>query len=120
MATHEKNVLDIDTKMKIIEKKDNLSMKQIIEKLKIGKSQFYEILKKNEITELCLHGNGSTKRKMWNTGNEQFNEIVWEWLVDARSRNLLISEPILQLFSRHYPASSQEVKSAVKIKLGHI
>ncbi|GBO01842.1 hypothetical protein AVEN_213619-1 [Araneus ventricosus] len=95
---HKKNVLEIDTKMEIIKvkEKDNLSAKQIIEKFKAGKSQFYEIFKTNEITELWLNGNGSTKRKMRKTANEEINEIVWEWFVNARSRNLPISEPILQ------------------------
>ncbi|GBN44737.1 hypothetical protein AVEN_113125-1 [Araneus ventricosus] len=95
---HKKNVLDIDNKMVIIKakEKDNLSAKQIIEKFKIGKSQFHEIFKKNEITELWLNGNGSTKRKMRETVNEEINDIVWEWFVDARSRNLPISEPISQ------------------------
>lgn len=32
------------------------------------KTKFYEILK-NEIIELWSHGNGSPKRKMWQTGN---------------------------------------------------
>ncbi|GBL82377.1 Tigger transposable element-derived protein 4 [Araneus ventricosus] len=103
MAMHKNNVLDIDTKMEIIKAKeqDNLRAKQIIEKFKIGKSQFYEIFKKkNEITELSLNGNGSTKRKMRKTAKEEINEIVWEWFLDARSLNLPISRPILQAHAK--------------------
>ncbi|GBM84777.1 hypothetical protein AVEN_118898-1 [Araneus ventricosus] len=96
MAMHKKNALDIDTKMEIIKAKNNLRAKQIIEKFKKGNFQFYEIFKKNEITELWLNGNGSTKRKMRKTDNEEINEIVWEWCLDARSRNLPIPDPILQ------------------------
>ncbi|GBL75999.1 hypothetical protein AVEN_234314-1 [Araneus ventricosus] len=83
MAMHKKNVLDIDTKMEIIKakEKDNLRGKQIIEKFKIGKSQFYEIFKKNEITQLWLNGNGSTKRKMRKTAKEEINAIVWVILI---------------------------------------
>ncbi|GBL85188.1 hypothetical protein AVEN_222681-1 [Araneus ventricosus] len=83
MAMHRKIVLDIDTKMKIIKanEKDNLIAKQIIEKFKIEKSQFYEIFKKNEITKLWLNGSGSTKRKMRKTANEEINVIVWVSLV---------------------------------------
>ncbi|GBN23115.1 Tigger transposable element-derived protein 6 [Araneus ventricosus] len=33
---------------------------------------------------------------MRKTANKEINEIVWQWFVDARSRNLPISEPILQ------------------------
>ncbi|GBL77384.1 hypothetical protein AVEN_233348-1 [Araneus ventricosus] len=33
---------------------------------------------------------------MRRTADEEINEIVWEWFVDARARNLPISEPILQ------------------------
>ncbi|GBN50644.1 hypothetical protein AVEN_125252-1 [Araneus ventricosus] len=81
--------------MEIIKEKDHLKAKQIIEKFKIGKSEFFEIFK-NEITELWLNRNGSTKRKIRKTVNEEINETVWEWFVDARSRNLPISGPMLQ------------------------
>ncbi|GBN92834.1 hypothetical protein AVEN_200569-1 [Araneus ventricosus] len=100
MAKHKNNVLDIDTKMEIIKakEKDNLIAKQIIEKFQIRKYQFYEIFKeKNEITELWLNGNGSTKRKMRKAVNEEINEMVWEWSVDSSSRNLPISGAILQV-----------------------
>ncbi|GBN28399.1 Tigger transposable element-derived protein 4 [Araneus ventricosus] len=52
--------------------------------------------KKNKITELWLNENGSTKRKIWKTANEEISEIVCEWFVDAKSRSLPISGPILQ------------------------
>ncbi|GBN81230.1 hypothetical protein AVEN_105616-1 [Araneus ventricosus] len=41
-------------------------------------------------------GNGSIKSEMRKTTNEEINEIVWEWFVDIRSRNLPISGLILQ------------------------
>jgi hypothetical protein len=31
------------------------------------------------------------------TGNEEINEVVWEWFMNARSKNILISGPIVQI-----------------------
>ncbi|GBN07022.1 hypothetical protein AVEN_253769-1 [Araneus ventricosus] len=94
MAMHKKNVLNVDTKMEIIKakEKDNLSAKQIIEKFKIGKSQFYEIFQKNEITMV----EWKWLNQEMGTANEEINEIVWEWFLEAKSRNMPISGPILQ------------------------
>ncbi|GBO14002.1 hypothetical protein AVEN_131380-1 [Araneus ventricosus] len=33
---------------------------------------------------------------MRKAANKEINEMVWEWFVDARSRNLPISKPILK------------------------
>jgi hypothetical protein len=35
------------------------------------------------------------KRKSKVTGNEEINEVVWEWFTNARSKNILISGPMV-------------------------
>jgi hypothetical protein len=37
------------------------------------------------------------KRKAKVTGNEEINEAVWEWFTNARSRNIHISGPMVQI-----------------------
>jgi hypothetical protein len=36
------------------------------------------------------------KRKTKATGNEEINEVVWEWFTNARSKNNHISGPVVQ------------------------
>jgi hypothetical protein len=36
------------------------------------------------------------KRKAKVTGNEGINEVVWEWFTNTRSKNILISGPMVQ------------------------
>jgi hypothetical protein len=92
-------VLDLNAKVKVIEasEKDKLTMKQIVDKFKIGKTQVYDILKsKSDTKREWLTGNGSMKRKLKKTGNEDINEIVWDWFVSARAKKISVSEPMLQ------------------------
>jgi hypothetical protein len=72
-------------------------MKQIVDKFKIGKTQVYDILKsKSDIKREWLTGNGSMKRKLKKTGNEDINEIVWDWFISARAKKFSVSGPMLQ------------------------
>jgi hypothetical protein len=43
-----------------------------------------------------LQGNGPMKRKGKVTGNEEINEVVQEWFMNARSKNIHISGPMVQ------------------------
>jgi hypothetical protein len=36
------------------------------------------------------------KRKAKVTGNDEINEVVWEWLTNAISKNIRISGPMVQ------------------------
>jgi hypothetical protein len=40
--------------------------------------------------------NSSIKWKLGKTGNEDMNEIVWEWFVRVRAKNFRISGPMVQ------------------------
>jgi replication initiation and membrane attachment protein DnaB len=91
MGSKKRVVLDLNAKVKVIEasEKDKLTVKQIAGKFKIGKTQVYDILKsKSDIKRELLTGNGSMKRKLKETGNEDLNETVWDWFVSARAKSL--------------------------------
>jgi hypothetical protein len=81
MGSKKSVVLDLNAKVKVIEasEKDKLTVKQIVGKFKIGKTQVYDILKlKYDIKREWLTGNGSMRRKLKKFGNEDINEIVWD------------------------------------------
>jgi hypothetical protein len=99
MGSKKRVVLDLNAKVKVLEvsEKDKLTVKQIVGKFKIGKTQVYVIFKsKSVITHKWLTGNGSMKRKLKETGNEDINEIVWDWFVSARAKKCSVSGPMLQ------------------------
>ena len=50
------------------------------------------------------------KRKMRKTGNEEVNQLCWEWFKDATSRQIPVSGPILQTKAMEF-ASSLGVES---------
>jgi hypothetical protein len=59
-------------------------VKQIVGKFKIIKPKVYDILKsKSDTKRVWLTGDGSMKRKLKKTGNEDINESVWHWFVSA-------------------------------------
>jgi hypothetical protein len=99
MASKKRVVLDLNGKVKVIEasEKDKLTVKQIVGKFKIGKTQVYNILKsESDIKHEWLTGNGSMTRKL-KTGNKDINEIVWHWFISARAKKYIsISGPMLQ------------------------
>jgi hypothetical protein len=70
-----------------------LSVWEIMMRLMCGKTQIYNTLKqKDKIMNKWLQGNGRTKRKAKVSGNE----VVWGWFTNAKSRNILISSPVVQ------------------------
>ncbi|CAI6365443.1 unnamed protein product [Macrosiphum euphorbiae] len=101
--TSKNKCLTLNEKIKLIEssEKDKLTVKQICELFKCGKSQVYNILKqKNEIKEQWMNGNGRMKRKPKSNANEEINNLTWEWFVSARAKNIPISGPIIQTKAR--------------------
>jgi hypothetical protein len=99
MGSKKRVVLDLNSKVKVIEasEKEKLTVKQIAGKFKIGKTQVYDILKsKSDIKREWLTGNGSMKRKLKETGNEDINKIAWDWFVSARAKEFSVSGPMLQ------------------------
>jgi hypothetical protein len=84
MALKKRVELVLNAKVKVIgvSKKDTLTVKQIVGKFKMGKTQVYGILKlESDIKCEWLTGNGSMKRKLKKTENENINEIVWDCFV---------------------------------------
>jgi transposase len=68
MASKKRVVLDLHTKIKVVEvcEKDKLSVKDIVTKFSVGKTQVYDLLKAKSETrnrgQNC--SNGSIKRKL--------------------------------------------------------
>lgn len=99
--TRKTNTLSLKGKIDLIntEEKEHLSAKDLCIKFNCGKTQVYQILKdKEKLKEEWLRGErlGDSKRKIRKTGNEAVNSVVYEWFLNARSRNIPISGPILQ------------------------
>ena len=44
-------------------------------------------------------GNGQMKRKTKSNANEKINNLTGDWFVSARSKNILISGPIIQSYN---------------------
>jgi hypothetical protein len=91
--------LSLNEKVKVTEakEKDKLSVREIMMRFKCGKTQVFNTLKqKDKIMNEWLQGNGRMKRKAKVTRNDEINEVVWEWLTDARSKNISISGPMVQ------------------------
>jgi hypothetical protein len=71
MASKKQIVFELNTKVKVIQasEKEKLTVKQIVAKFNIGKTQVYDILKaKSEIKNQWLNCNSSIKRKLRKTG----------------------------------------------------
>lgn len=77
---------------------NKMSVKDLTMKFKCGKTLVYDTIKnKEKIKSDYLRGeNCNSKRKIRKTGNEEINRILYEWFLDARSRNLPISGPLLK------------------------
>jgi hypothetical protein len=82
MASKKRVVLDLNAKVKVIEARENDKMT-----VKQNTSRLYTNLKsKSHVKQEWLTGNGSMKRKLKKTRNEDINEIVWHWFVSARAK----------------------------------
>lgn len=98
-TSYNKRVFTLNEKAALINcsETERLSVKELTERFKCGKTAVYEILKrKSEILEQCLLGAGSRKRKFRKTGNEEVNKAVWQWFVEAKSNNFNVTGPLLQ------------------------
>jgi hypothetical protein len=63
-------------------------------------------LKQNdEIMNKWLQGNGRMKRKAKVTDNEEISEVVWDWFVNARSKNIHMPSPMVQSEALAVPKS---------------
>ncbi|XP_069704146.1 tigger transposable element-derived protein 6-like isoform X2 [Periplaneta americana] len=98
-ASPNKRVFTLNEKAALINCSENegLSVRELTEKFKCGKTSVYEILKrKSEILEQCVLGAGSRKRRLRKTGNEDINKAVWQWFLEAKSNNFSITGRVLQ------------------------
>ena len=108
MSSNKKHTLTLKEKVEIIElnEKQKVSPKELTLRFKCGKTQVYSTLQNKErILNEWLTENGNRRRKLKTTGNEKINEVVWEWFVAARAKNVPVSGPILQAQALQVDAS---------------
>jgi centromere protein B len=87
----------LNEKVKVIEAKERIKVlvQEIIMRLKCGRTQVYNTLKrKDKIMNKWLQGNSQKRRKTKVTSNEEINKVVWEWFTNTRSKNVDIFGPM--------------------------
>jgi hypothetical protein len=80
-------VLSLNEKVKVTEAKgkNKLSVREMMMRIKCGKTQVYNTLKqKDKIMNEWLQGNGHMQRKTKVTGNEEINEAGCGRFTNAR------------------------------------
>jgi hypothetical protein len=88
--------LSLNEKVIEAKEKDKLSVWEVMMWFKCGKTQVCNQLKqKDKIMKEWLQGKGRMKRKAKVNGNEEINEVVWEWFTNARSKTFT-SGPVVQ------------------------
>lgn len=99
MSGKRHNTLSLIDKVKLIEMrdKDNVPVKDLISRFKCGKTQVYDTLKnKDAIWEEWLSGKSNHLRRRRVTGNEDINNAVYDWFIEARAKHFPLSGPIIQ------------------------
>ena len=74
------------------------SARAVAKEMGVGKTQITQIAKrKAEILEDIENNvDGERKRKRHKTGNEEINDLCWNWFQEARTRNINITGPLLK------------------------
>jgi len=90
--------LSLKDKLVVIEKSEKgLSGRKIAEDMKVGKTQIQRILQNKEalLKEAEAGVPLAKKRNMRKTGNEEVNELVWDWFKTCRSKRIPMSGPLV-------------------------
>jgi transposase-like protein len=92
--------LSLKTKIELIEfaASQKISIRQLAEKFKVGKTQVSVVLKqKNELKKLWeQNGNLERKRNFYKTEGLRIDTVLFKWFTKARAKNIPISGPILK------------------------
>ncbi|KAK7863053.1 hypothetical protein R5R35_006476 [Gryllus longicercus] len=92
--------LTLGEKIELIEEHEqgNTSVKDLVMKFKVGKTQVYDTLKnKGKIKIEWLKGIPENRKRLSRTTSyEKINVIIWEWFVSARAEGIPISGPMIQ------------------------
>ncbi|KAJ8300510.1 hypothetical protein KUTeg_022029 [Tegillarca granosa] len=92
--------LSLDQRLEVIKgsENDNLSARKIAQIYGVGRNQIDNILKRKAEVLSDYENNvpSDRKRQRRPTGNEDINELMWEWFQDATKRRININGPLLQ------------------------
>ncbi|GJQ86962.1 hypothetical protein Trydic_g5176 [Trypoxylus dichotomus] len=95
-----KKSLTLGEKLKVIEEynEGKCSVRQMVKKYEVGRSQMYTILKnQNKILEEFAKGRSTRlKRLRRTTANEKVNRAIYDWYVNERERGTFITGVMLQ------------------------
>ena len=98
--------LDLSEKIKVIlgSDKDGKSSRFLAEQFNVGKTQILNILKRKReyLDDYERNAPSNKKRCMRKTGNEDINNLCWNWFTDSRSRMTAVSGPLLQEKALHF------------------
>ena len=92
--------LDLSEKIKVIHgsDEDGKSSRFLTEEFNFGRTQIQNILKRKHeyLDDYERNAPSNKKRCMRKTGNEDINNVCWNWFTDSRSRMTAVSGPLLQ------------------------
>ena len=94
-----RKALNLDDKVKAINLCDGgKSCRAVAKEMDVGRTHIMNILKrKSEILDdLKNNISGSRKRQRRATGNEDINQLCWDWFQEATGRRINISDPLIQ------------------------
>ena len=94
-----RKALNLDDKVKVINLCDGgKSCRAVAEEMGVGRTQIMNILKrKSEILDDFKNNMPSSrKRQRRATGNEDINQLCWDWFPEATGRRINIRRPLIQ------------------------
>ena len=107
-------VLTLEQRIEVIRKseKEKLSNRKIAEQMGVGRTQIDNVLKRKAdiLTDYENNTGPERKRQRRPTGNEDINVLVWEWIQDATSRRINVSDPLIEVRALKF-ASDLNVES---------
>ena len=99
MAASKRKSLPLSDRVQVINLSEKgTSARKIAQQFCVGKTQIQSILlNKQAILQDFEDGvPAEKKRNIRQTGNENINELMYEWFKTARSKNIPVSGPLLQ------------------------
>lgn len=98
-TSRRRKVLSLAERVRVIDRAEKGdSARSIAKALGVGKTQIQGILaKKDSVLDLWKSGkNGNIQYLTSKSKNGDLNQLVWDWFTKARSRNMVVTGPLLQ------------------------
>ena len=96
MSAKRKN-LNLLEKLRLIKESKTKSLRNLASQFSISVGAVNNILKrKREYENLGEENYNPNVKRLKRSTNEDVNELTWQWFVTARSKNTIVSGPIIQ------------------------